>query len=82
MALPLPTHSKFQGLGLADGLVIRQAIVQGQYLHGKSVRVIIDEATGLILDCDAVHCIYSGHGRFDGWFREEYNPFVLVEPAG
>lgn len=78
-----PAFQKFNTykIPLAEGLVIRKAIIQGDYLHGRSCRVIVSPA-GKILDSDLVHCAWSGREKFDAWFRENYNPFVVIEPAG
>lgn len=63
---------------LGDELVIRRAILQGDYLYGRQVKVIVNP-DGKILDCDAIHCVWSGREQFDAWFRTNYNPLIAME---
>lgn len=76
-----PAYAQFAMLKyvrLSEELVIRRAILQGEYLYGRQVKVIVSPA-GLILDCDAIHCVWSGREQFDAWFRTNYNPLIVVE---
>ena len=75
-AIQIELEQRFHAL--SDGLVIRRATLLGNYLHGKQVQLIVSPA-GKILDCDAVHCVWSGHEKFDAWFRQNYNPAIVME---
>ena len=84
--MTLTATAKFSGTRLkieldANAPVIRRATLWGDYLYGKEVRVAITPA-GKILDCDVVHCVWSGQEKFDAWFRQNYNPKIVMEAVG
>lgn len=54
------------------------AILQGKYLRGTRCLVLID-ADGKILDCNAIHSLWSNSPRFDEPFRDTYNPLVIYD---
>lgn len=80
-----PLQATFKGralrIPLAEGLVVRHATLQGDYLYGKQVKLIMSSA-GMILDCDAIHSRWSGQEKFDAWFRTNYNPLILMGGQG
>lgn len=59
-------------------MIQHTAILQGDYLAGTRVLVTLDR-NGRITACNAISCLWSGSARFDGWFRDQYNPVVLVD---
>lgn len=51
-------------------------ILTGPYLKRMRCRLLLD-GDGRIIDCDRIHCAFSGSARFDEWFKALYHPVFL-----